>query len=135
LSGRGLLISGDERWGYIESGSDVYKVDLNTGNREEIFLDYPTDFIIRAFNDFFLLGENLTIFEISRGLMKKDKQAEEWTVIHPYDENDKFDSRLSEGVHYVEENNYIFVAQDHYKAVLAYDLVTNEFVVITRYSE
>ncbi|UZJ44179.1 hypothetical protein OOT55_16185 [Marinimicrobium sp. C6131] len=135
LSGRGLLISGDERWGYIESGSDVYKVDLNTGNREEIFLDYPTDFIIRAFNDFFLLGEDLTIFEISRGLMKKDKQAEEWTVIHPYDENDEFDSRLSEGVHYVEENNYIFVAQDHYKAVLAYDLTTNEFVVISRYSE
>ncbi|ROQ18573.1 hypothetical protein EDC38_2801 [Marinimicrobium koreense] len=134
-SADGILVSEEDGWAYIHNGLALYKVKLISGDRVEIPLDYPTDFIIRAINDFFLVGEELNIFETSRGVMKKDKSTDEWVVIHPYDENDEFDSRLSEGVHYVEENNYIFVAQDHYKAVLAYDLTTNEFVVISRYSE
>ncbi len=132
-----VLVSKDENVAHIHTTTEVYKVNLNNGNRSEISLDYPADHIFRGLNSFFVVEEyeDLYIFESYQGLMKKDKANEDWVMIRPYDENDEFDSRLAQGVSYIEENDYFFVAQDHYKAVFAYDLTTNEFVVITRYSE
>ncbi|WP_286805040.1 MULTISPECIES: hypothetical protein [unclassified Marinimicrobium] len=136
-SARGLVITEDESQAYIYGGLDLYKVDLTNGNREGVPLDYPSDHVIKAVNDFVLMDEEekLYIFETSRGIMKRGTSADEWVVVHPYDESDEFDARLSDGAHYMEEDNYLFVAQDYHKVVFAYDLNTNEFVVITRYSE
>jgi|GEM_PF-1391939 len=136
-AGQGLLISEEDKWAYINSGIELYKVDLATGKREEIPLDFPADHIFRDVRGLALVGkdEELYMFEGWQGLMRREEATDEWIMVHPYDENEEFDPRLVESVHYVEENEYFFVAQDHYKSVFAYDLTTNEFVVITRYSE
>ena len=137
-TGRGLSVSKDEEFAYIYRSRYLYTVNLTNGDRTEIILDYPTDNSSRALSDIFLAGEeeDLHIFEVaSKGLMKKEKSNGDWTVIHPYAADDDFDARISDGAHYMEEDNYLFVAQDYYKVVFAYDLTTNEFVVITRYSE
>lgn len=133
----GIVISEDEGLAYINARIKLYQLDLTNGSREEVPLDYPADNIFRGLNSLFIVeeGKGLYIFESYQGLMKKGEAIDDWSMIHSYDENDEFDSRLAQGVSFIEENDYFFVAQDHYKAVFAYDLVTNEFVVITRYSE
>lgn len=134
--GNGLIVSNDEGVAYIYKRSELYKVSLTSGNRESIPLDFPTDNSI-SIKNMFLSDEDddLYIIELYKGLMKLDVSTGEWTVLHPYAESDEFDSGLAEGAHLVPKDDYFFVAQDMYKAVSAYDLITNEFVVITRYSE
>ncbi|UZJ44184.1 hypothetical protein OOT55_16210 [Marinimicrobium sp. C6131] len=131
-----LAVSKEEEWAYLQNRNELFKVSLTNGDRESIPLDFPTDNSI-SIKNMFLSDEDdeLYIIELYKGLMKLDNSTGEWTVLHPYTEGDDFDSGLAEGVHLVPKDDYLFVAQDMYKAVSAYDLITNEFVVITRYSE
>ena len=135
-SGRGLVVSKNEEWAYVKNRNELFKVSLINGDRESIPLDIPTDSSISIENMFLSReDEDLYIFEYYKGLMKSDVSSGEWVVLHPYTDGDEFDSGLANGVHLVSKDDYFFVAQDLYKAVSAYDLITNEFVIITRYSE
>ncbi|UZJ44180.1 hypothetical protein OOT55_16190 [Marinimicrobium sp. C6131] len=135
-AGDGLIVRSDEEFGYIYDQSALYKVNLTSGDRESIPLDFPTDNIISIKNMFLSNDDDdLYVIELYKGLMKLDVSTGKWAVLHPYTENDQFDSGMAEGVHFMPKDDYFFVAQDLYKAVSAYDLITNEFVVITRYSE
>ncbi|WP_347332940.1 hypothetical protein [Marinimicrobium locisalis] len=131
-----VVVTKDGKTAYVNVGRYLYEVNLVTGAREEIPLDYPSESIRAALGIMLAGGQDaLHIFEISQGLMVREGTTGEWNVVHPYSANDPFDSRRTSGAHYVEEDGYFFVAQDPLKAVYAYDLSTNEFVIITRYSE
>lgn len=133
---RQIVLSEDEKMAYMNSGLSLYLYDLTTGDREAVPLNYDTEWPLKALSDMVQIEPNkFLVFENYLGLMLADTLSGSWEIVRPYDSSDFLETRIAHGVHYLEEDNYFFMAQRHSNTVYAYDVELNQAVIITRYSE